>query len=263
MSVFQNVYFRVGDNEFKTFDDFGLVLQSKVIPPATPKITRVDVPARNSSLDYSEVLGPVRYDDRTIVMNFKITDMKFETIEQFKSRISALIDGKKGRIIFDDDIGYYWLGRFTISPFNIGRGINPVITFSITAVCDAYKYSIFTNDDDWLWDPFDFDDGIINQVSNYIIPSHGHADMFFIVPEDDRIVSPTFIVEKDGSTTFQLFILNELRQPVLITTLNVNKANSYPLYDVVLQQGREYMISIDEAGPHGNVISFNYVGGRL
>lgn len=32
--------------------------------------------------------------------------------------------------------------------------------------CDPYKYELTATDEDWLWDPFDFEEGVIKEYGN-------------------------------------------------------------------------------------------------
>ena len=97
--------------EKHSFIDFGLVMTKKVISGPTPQTKKVTVPARNGSVDMTEVLtNDVRYNDRTINISFFAGD-KFDALPDIISEIQLAWAGKKTKIIFDDDAAFYWMGR--------------------------------------------------------------------------------------------------------------------------------------------------------
>jgi hypothetical protein len=68
-------------------------------------------------------------------------------------------------IIFDDDPLWYYEGRFEVGdpkPDDAGY-----ITIPIKGTLKPYKYNIVSStDDDWLWDPFDFETGVIREYKD-------------------------------------------------------------------------------------------------
>ena len=40
---------------------------------------------------------------------------------------------------------------------------------TIDVKADAYKYDISASDEDWPWDPFNFEDGIINETKDLVV----------------------------------------------------------------------------------------------
>lgn len=145
-----------------SFTDLGLVLQNVNMPLPAPKTSMVDVPGADGAIDLTEAFGSVKMYNRTITMTF--TDMApyFHRYGN-QSRISNELHGKKVQIIFDEDFGYYYYGRLTFGEFQ-PEGATRTVT--VTAECDPYKYELAMSDDDWLWDPFNFETGVIREYKN-------------------------------------------------------------------------------------------------
>lgn len=80
------------------------------------------------------------------------------------SEISEFLHGRKLRMILEDDPGYYYEGRFWVENWtsnNDGSGSTITIGYSV----DPYKMSIVSSLNDWIWDPFNFYDGVITKDS--------------------------------------------------------------------------------------------------
>ena len=58
------------------------------------------------------------------------------------------------------------MGTARINQFQSDRSLG-----ILTIDCDVapYKYDITSSDEDWLWDPFCFEDGIINNTKNLVV----------------------------------------------------------------------------------------------
>lgn len=221
-----------------SFFDYGLIMTEKTISAPEAQINKVAIPGRNGSVDFSEVLtGNVRYNDRTISMSF-YTDKKPLEWSSFVSEIRNRFQGNKVRIIFDDDIAFYWLGRCNVEFANDGKRA----TVSITAKVEPYKYNITTSAEDWLWDPFDFDNSIINEFGNILVDTTYTAKLVCTGKVQTPIISvsePMFAM-LDDNTTVQL------------------DAGQNVVYEFVLDAG-EHEITLIGNG----TASINYVGGSL
>lgn len=67
------------------------------------------------------------------------------------------------KIILSNDTNFYYKGKVKVKDFD---------RFSLKHVidieCDVepYKYDLTSSDEDWPWDPFDFETGIINETKD-------------------------------------------------------------------------------------------------
>ena len=150
-----------------TFNDFHLLLQDGLtIPTAEVKTETEDIPGTSDILDYTEALtGDVHYNQRPI--HIELAGVKdYGEFLSVHSQIQNKLHGKKVKMIFSEDPGYYWIGRVSVgdvSPYDVLR--NVILDVKV----DPYKYEISSSAEDWLWDPFSFVDGIINECKDLVV----------------------------------------------------------------------------------------------
>ena len=71
--------------------------------------------------------------------------------------------GIKRKVILEDDPNYYYEGRVWVNQWKSGS-TNSSIT--INYKLEPYKKDIISSTDPWLWDPFNFETGIIRYSAN-------------------------------------------------------------------------------------------------
>lgn len=120
--------------KYHSYDDFGLILSSVHIPPATPKTTYVDIPGADGQIDLTEALGCVRYQMREA--EFVFTTKPGNDIELTKRLVSNALNGLYCNIIVEKDPEYYWQGRLTVSAYGYEY---PVDKITIKATLKPYK----------------------------------------------------------------------------------------------------------------------------
>lgn len=159
MGRFKNV--TLGDYYMQ---DLGLALESKSIGFPDVKTKSVSIPLRDGDLDLTNVLSNrVHYGNRKIKLNMNnVSDMPTEKM----SDVANKLHGQKMHIIFDDDLNYFYNGRLDMSSFKENRKGGEYV---IEANCDPFKYTVLSSADDWLWDPFDFEDGYINEAKDIVV----------------------------------------------------------------------------------------------
>lgn len=147
--------------EKHTFKDWKLIFITADIDFPDPKTETIDIPGANGELDFSEVLtGDIVYKNRSISIEFEMID-KFENWRNKISEISNYLHGKKFKIIFDDDPNFYYYGRLTVNDFKSNKSTG---TITIEADVEPYKYDLFSSLEDWLWDSFNFETGIVCEL---------------------------------------------------------------------------------------------------
>lgn len=158
--------------EFHTITDFDLVMTSKNISAAVPKTNFLQIPARNGVVDLSAMpTQQIKYEQRTITLGF-YSQKKVVNWSEEANKYWNELAGRKIKIKFDDDPWWYWEGRVTdITPTYDGRIEMLAFVFTI----NPYRKTLETWDtyQEWLWDPFDFDQGIINETTNLTIAASG------------------------------------------------------------------------------------------
>lgn len=236
--MFQNNSATINDKH--TFYDYGLyVTNTNPVSPPEPKEQYLEVPGYNGMIDLSEALtGYVIYNNRTITL--KLGGKKgMEQWPNFMSDFMRDVHGKRVKVIFDDDIGYYYIGRARVQT-DYDRKYQ-IATFTVTINAEPYKLSIHDSMEEWLWDPFSFLDGVIQVYSDIVVD--GTKEMVLVGSEKPCI--PLFIASNDMTILFEgkTYNLSE----------GINK-----LYEIVIID-KEYPITIIGNG----TISISYRRGRL
>lgn len=221
-----------------SYSDFGLIMTSKTISAPEPQLKQVVVPGRNGLIDMSEVnTGDVRYNNRKIEITLVTEKLPLEW-SSFVSELQNYFHGQNKRIIFDDDLAFYWYGRVSVEFSNDGR----IGMFQITADVNPFKYNITTSAEDWLWDPFDFEDGIINEFGNIVVDTTYTAKIVCT----GKVQTPIITVSSP-----MIAILDEGIPVQLDAGQNV-------VYEFVLDAGEHEITFVGDG-----TASINYVGGSL
>ena len=127
-------------NNIHSFFDLNLILSLVEISPAKPKITTVDIPGADGSLDLTEAHGEVKYSDRTIKLTFTMNpagDLSERAWEEKKTEVSNALNGLACRITLDKDPDYYWQGRCTVDSYKSNKRVRQ---FVIAATVRPYKW---------------------------------------------------------------------------------------------------------------------------
>ena len=127
-------------DKYNTYYDWDLILTAKEITPPDPKTNLIELDGVNGSLDLSEALsGEVVYRDRTLTASFWTDKGDFYYRVEVMKKITALLHGKKVKIIEPDSPAHYLYGRIKIKNFTNNRAY---MSFDIEATCEPWKYSI-------------------------------------------------------------------------------------------------------------------------
>lgn len=127
-----------------SYHDLNLILSAVSIPPAIPKTTFVDVPGADGTLDLTEALGEVKYNDRdsaqfVFTMN-PADDLSDYAFECKKTEVSNALNGIYfERIILDKDADYYYTGRCTVNEYLSDKRIRQIV---VTARLKPYKHKV-------------------------------------------------------------------------------------------------------------------------
>lgn len=125
---------RFGD--IHSFRDLDLILSPFAIPPAEPKINLLDIPAGDGSLDLTEALGEVKYNDREFVMKFTVNPLSEMTFDEKVTQVANALNGKEFEIYFDRDPKWFWEGRCIVSEHAQNKVIQEI---TIKAIVRPYK----------------------------------------------------------------------------------------------------------------------------
>ena len=260
------MYHSVNFGDKNTWDDWYLIPNSRpIFTPPEQKTNYLDIPGGNGSLDMSAALthDPV-YNNRTGSVSFIIMNAGASTypechprkLDDIYSRIMAHLHGKRMKAILEDDDQYFYLGRFHV------EGITPGADWSTIEIgynVDPYKYEVLSTIDDWLWDPFNFETGVISSgyFTNIAVSTTARAIEYNQQLLGDMPISPEFIVSASNNEGVYIRCLNQ--------TLGIDKTKfiqngRHVDYDIVLY-GDTTLYFWTESGTA--VVSIDYHKGKL
>lgn len=152
---------------YHTLRDWGMAIgNNDYIKEPIQETNYVNVPGMNGYLDMSEALtGCLVYKERKIEIQVGALNKRM-TWDSLISEIRNKIDGRIVKLIFDNDPGYYWKGRVTIKGFDRVRELG---TFTIQLKAEPYKMERFSSSEDWEWDFFNFETGIIREYKELAV----------------------------------------------------------------------------------------------
>ena len=234
------MYHSITFGDKNTWDDWYLIPNSRpIFSPPEQKTNYLDIPGGNGSLDMSEALThyPV-YNNRSgsftfMIMNKGAThypECNPRKLDDIYSRIMAHLHGKRMRAILEDDAEYFYEGRFNVGNITPGADWS---TIEIGYNVDPYKYEIVSTIDDWLWDPFNFETGVITTGSfrNIAVTTTARTIEYNTRYIGDMPISPKFIVNATNGQGVYIRCVNP--------TLDIDKTKLIPNgthvdYDIVL-----------------------------
>lgn len=99
------------------------------------------------------------------------------------------------KIRLSKDFNFYYLGKVSVGAFKENEIIR-----TITIECDVepYKYDLYASDENWLWDPFSFIDGIINETKDLEV----NGELEVKIYGRRKKVIPKFTCENDLQLIF-------------------------------------------------------------
>lgn len=173
---------------------YGLRMLSMYIPQPNPKTNLISVPGASGSIDLSEVTGQVIYENRSgLEFAFVLIDRGYEVWADAVTKISMRIHGKKVKVIPDNDLNYYYLCRLCLDS---RKSNNVTSSIVLTGTAEPFKYDLTASDEEWLWDPFSFETGIIRELSNVTI---GGSENFVKILGGGKPAVPEFIVKESAN----------------------------------------------------------------
>lgn len=163
------------DSGFRnTWDYYGLIPMSvPVIAPPDVQENTVEVPGSNGIVDLSDVLlGHPLYYNRSGSLEFYVdhTHPSYTTWENAYDRLLNDLHGANKKLILTDAKGYYYEGRLKVNQWKSDK-LCSQITLDYNFA--PYKRMLFTTYEDWLWNPFDFVNGVIPDRQGWYIRTVG------------------------------------------------------------------------------------------
>lgn len=188
-----------------TYRDWGLLptLRPEVSPPE-PKITRVNIPGADGSLDLTQVLtDDVKYKNRIIDFEFLVIGGRGRW-SMLYSDILDYLHGQSMQIILDEDPEYYYNGRVEVDSWKSNQDTSRI---ALVAEVEPYKLSRISTTEPWLWDTFNFETGIITNYNAMPFDSITTPNQrFYCIVSGRKWIVPTFTVVSEGGADVTLSV---------------------------------------------------------
>lgn len=227
---------RFGDKH--TYDDWRLILTSIDISFPDIKEEKINIPGSDGEIDFTESLtNDVKYKNRKITFDFIMAQERSKWTS-LKSTIANYLHGKNFKIILDNDLNFFYKGRAKVNQFKSDKSIGKIV---IEADVDPYKYDITASCEDWLWDPFNFEDGIINETKDLEVNGELEVNLY----GRRKLVSPKFVCENSLQCIFEG------------QTYNFTPGTNYAP-NIQIREGKNTLKFIGKG-----IVSIDYRGGSL
>ena len=146
-----------------TWDDWQMVpTERPVISFPGVKTNIINLTGADGQIDLMDIVvrSPV-YANRTGSMTFRMVNTAgAASIASRKNAIAHYLHGVTMDMVLDDEPEWYYTGKFSVSDVKY-KGKGAYADIVIKYDLEPYKRKRFTTDEQWLWDPFSFEDGII------------------------------------------------------------------------------------------------------
>lgn len=226
-----------------SYRDWGLLLKSRpVISPPSPKTVYVDIPGSDGIIDLTESLtGDVKFDNRTIKCEFVVLDARNRWSDIY-SEIMDYLHGQRMRVRLDEDPTYYYEGRLQVNEWKSDKVTS---TITIEGDVEPYKMEMFSSLEDWEWDSFNFETGIIRDYKEIRVDE----SLTFTIEGRRKSVVPSFTVVSDDGSGLQVRFNG--------TTYDLPDGTSRVL-NIVIKNGTNTLYFTGNG-----TVSIDYRGGRL
>ena len=181
-----------------TWADWYLIPSSRpVFNPPAPKTKYVEIPGADFHLDLSTSLtGEMTYEGRQgtldfIVDNGQLSNYHANQWSVLYSDIMDYLHGKLMRATLEDDPYFCYEGRFSVNSWKSNEHNSEI---SINYIVSPYKYETNSSLEDWKWDTFNFEHGIIREYKDLRVD--GSLD--FVIIGRKMAVTPTFEIKLDN-----------------------------------------------------------------
>lgn len=176
----------------KHTSEFGLLMEHMYIPQPEPNLTRIVIPGMSGSLDVSEALGGLTYSDRAgLEFTFSVLDDGYGVWADVYSKISMWVHGRSCKVVLDNDASYYYMCRLNVDSTKSDEVMSTIV---LSGTAEPFKYDLCASDEPWKWDPFNFRNGVIRNLSDIVI--EGESQVLIYQGGFDTV--PEFIVKQSN-----------------------------------------------------------------
>lgn len=184
------MYHSITFGDKNTWDDWGLIPSSRpVFSPPPVRTKYIEIPGADGELDLTTVLtGRPAYGNRVGSFEFIVADQTRNQWFELYSRITNYLHGRRMQAVLEDDPGFFYDGRFSVNQWQSNPSFSTiVIDYSVA----PFKKNVIGSTDEWLWDPFDFEEGFIADYRNLVVRSG--TPLTVEIMGSEQIVTPTFV----------------------------------------------------------------------
>lgn len=244
------MYHSVTIGDKNSFDDWHLVQTERIlVSPPSVRTNYADIPGMHGTLDLSEVLtGYPVFGNREGTWEFYVLnsyDLDDQYYGEWYNRYSDIMQYLHGRIrqvVLEDDPGYYYQGRLTVADWTSEDTWSHI---KIDYKLDPFKYELADSTEDWLWDPFSFESGVIREYGDIAV---------------DGSTSLTFTSSPRGGTPEFYASADDMSVTIDGTTYNLTKEEWVSFASLVLPSSYD---EIEMAFTGTGTVSVRYRGGLL
>lgn len=197
-------------NHLNTWRDWHMVPTSRpVVNPPKPRTNFLTVPGRDGSIDYSEVMGGISFENRTGTWEFAVYHDINESLNiswaQLYSEIMTNLHGRELQVFLEDEPRYFYTGRISVKSWKSDKYYS---TVTLEYDLDPYKFTVdrytvnglYSDSDEYNWKKycvwFEFPTPVvskfckkpINKVGAYIKFDDAYAQIDkvgFMIDDDD------------------------------------------------------------------------------
>lgn len=253
------MYHSVTFGNKNTWDDWRLVPSSRpVFNPPSQKVKTLEIPGGDGILDLSQSLtGYPVYQNRTGSIEFYVMN-DFKPWHMAYSDIMDYLHGQTMRATLEDDPEYFYEGRFTVNSWKSEKNWSKIV---VDYNVGPYKWSNSSSIDEWLWDPFNFQNGIIRSMifNNISVDTSVktlilEARLFGRAP-----ICPNFIVKSSAERGVHIHFVNK-QLGIDITTILKDGEEQIPEFVFFGEAGATIELWVDQGTA---TIAVDFRVGRL
>jgi len=227
--------------EKHTNTDFGLIMTNHVIPKPNVIPHKITIPYMSGNIDLTDAVGSPTYSERTgLVFEFEVKDGGRARCERIATDLAAFIHGKKLLMITDAEPEFFYVVRLE---FDYSKSALNWSHITLKGTAEPFKYCVRLGGDDWLWDTFDFENGVITEL-NDLTPSAStgyidvpiSTDTIGTVPEFDVTVSSgesglsvAFGGRTHNMATTGTYYFPQIRIDSTVTSIRVSGAGTFSI----------------------------------
>lgn len=193
-----------------TYSDFGLIMTNHVIPKPETLTHKISIPYMSGTIDLTDAIGAPTYDERkNLLFEFQSKDNGISRIERIATDLAAYIHGKKLLMITDAEPEFFYVVRLE---FDYSKTAPDWSHITLKGTAEPFKYCVRLGGDDWLWDTFDFENGVIYSMSNINIENGGTVTLpkqtICTVPEFEVIATPVNFSVSYGGKIYSMMMMD-------------------------------------------------------